>query len=193
MSSSVKKDIVLPVIIMTAVCVIMTLLLASANTLTRDRIAALAVQADQSSRASILPEATVFANLKVPDGSKNVSAVLEGKDASGKSVGFILTSASRGYGGLITIMTGIGADGKIRAIQVIKDDETPGLGKKVRENAFLAPFTGKSASQVFTVKPDDTVLTHIDAVSGATISSRGMVDAVNIACAAYLAIKGGVN
>ncbi|HEY5465510.1 MAG TPA: FMN-binding protein, partial [Clostridia bacterium] len=70
---------------------------------------------------------------------------------------------------------------------------TPGLGKKVRENAFLAPFTGKSASQVFTVKPDDTILTHIDAVSGATISSRGMVDAVNIACAAYRAIKGGVN
>lgn len=145
MSSSVKKDIVLPVIIMTAVCVIMTLLLASANTLTRDRIAALAVQADQSSRASILPEAVEFVNLKVPDGSKNVSVVLEGKDVSGKSVGFILTSASRGYGGLITIMTGIGADGKIRAIQVIKDFETPGLGKKVRENAFLAPFTGKSA------------------------------------------------
>lgn len=193
MSSSVKKDMVLPVIIMTAVCVIMTLLLASANTLTRDRIAALAVQADQSSRVSILPEAAEFATLKVPDGSKNVSAVLEGKDVSGKSVGFILTSASRGYGGLITIMTGIGADGKIRAIQVIKDDETPGLGKRVREDAFLKPFVGKSASLVFTVKPDDTVLTHIDAVSGATISSRGTVDAVNIACAAYRAIKGGVN
>jgi electron transport complex protein RnfG len=193
MPESIKKGMILPVVIMTAVCIVMTLLLASANALTRDRIAVLAVQANEASRRSILPEAVEFLDLKIPDGHTSISAVMEGKNASGKSAGFILTSAYRGYGGLITIMTGIGADGIIHDIQVIKDDETPGLGKKVRDDAFLAPFIGKDATLVFTVKPDDNTRTHIDAVSGATISSRGVTEAVNKACAAYLAIKGGTN
>ena len=84
-------------------------------------------------------------------------------------------------------------DGKIHDIQVIKDDETPGLGKKVRDKAFLSPFIGKAATEVFSVRPDETDLTRIDSVSGATISSRAVAEAVNKACAVYLDIKGGAN
>ena len=193
MPESVKKDLVMPVVVMTVVCIVVTFLLASVNALTRDRIAELAVLADEASKRTILPEASTFTDLEVPAGQVNVFAIMEGKDAAGASVGYVITSASRGYAGLVTIMTGIGVDGKIHDIQVIKDDETPGLGKKVRDKAFLSPFLGKAATEKFTVRPDETSLTRIDAVSGATISSRAVADAVNKACAAYLAIKGGTN
>lgn len=193
MPESVKKDFVIPVVVMTVVCIVVSFLLASVNALTRDRIAELAVQADDKSKRSILPEASTFTELEIPAGKVNVFAVMEGKDASGAKVGYVITSASRGYAGLVTVMTGIGMDGKIHDIQVIKDDETPGLGKKVRDKAFLSPFIGKAATEVFSVRPDETDLTRIDSVSGATISSRAVAEAVNKACAVYLDIKGGAN
>ena len=95
MPESVKKDFVIPVVVMTVVCIVVSFLLASVNALTRDRIAELAVQADDKSKRSILPEASTFTELEIPAGKVNVFAVMEGKDASGAKVGYVITSASR--------------------------------------------------------------------------------------------------
>ena len=84
MPESVKKDLVMPVVVMTVVCIVVTFLLASVNALTRDRIAELAVLADEASKRTILPEASTFTDLEVPAGQVNVFAIMEGKDAAGE-------------------------------------------------------------------------------------------------------------
>jgi len=190
---SFRKDILLPVVVMTLVCVVVTLLLATVNGVTRDRIAELAVQADTAFKRTILPDAQVFTDLDVPAGHPDVSSVVEGTDASGAIAGHVVTAASRGYAGPVVVMVGFSPDGSILDVLVVEDDETPGLGKKVHEDAFLSAFDQKDATAVFSVKPDDFALTRIDAVAGATISSRAVSDAVNKACAAYLAFQGGAN
>lgn len=193
MPDSFRKDVLLPVVVMTLVCVVVTLLLATVNAVTRDRIAELAVQADTAFKQTILPDATVFADRDVSAGHPDVSSVVEGSDASGASVGHVVTAVSRGYAGPVSVMVGVAPDGTILDVLVVEDDETPGLGKKVHEDYFLSAFDQKDATAVFSVKPDDFNLTRIDAVAGATISSRAVADAVNKACAAYLALQGGAN
>lgn len=193
MPESRFKKVFFPILIMTLVSACMTALLATANSLTQDRIESLASQADDASKRAILPAASTFVELAPPEGHKDVLSVFEGKDASGKSVGMILVTHSRGYGGLISVMTGFDQDRSILEVLIVKDDETPGLGKKVREDAFLSAYSGKDASLVFTVKPDDPTRAHIDSVAGATISSRGVTDAVNKACSAYQSLVGGKN
>ena len=193
MPDSFRKDVLLPVVVMTLVCIVVTLLLATVNAVTRDRIAELAVQADTAFKQAILPDASVFADRDVPADHPDVSSVVEGSDASGASVGYVVTAASRGYAGPVSVMVGVAPDGSILDVLVVEDDETPGLGKKVHEDYFLSAFDQKDATAVFSVKPDDFNLTRIDAVAGATISSRAVADAVNKACAAYLAFQGGAN
>lgn len=193
MPKSFHKDILLPIVVMTLVCVVVTLLLATVNAVTRDRIAELAVQADTAFKRTILPDAEVFTDLDIPAGHPDVSSVVEGSVASGTIVGHVVTAASRGYAGPVAVMVGFSPDGTILDVLVVEDDETPGLGKKVHEDAFLSAFDQKDATAVFSVKPYDFILTRIDAVAGATISSRAVSDAVNKACAAYLTFQGGAN
>ncbi len=193
MPKSAFKELVSPVLAMTIICVVTTLLLATANAVTRDRIAELAQAAESAAIRAILPQADTFHDRDIPAGHPDVSAVVEGVDSAGKSAGYVLTASARGYAGLVWVMTGIDTQGHILDVRVVQDDETPGLGKKVREDAFLDAFPGQPASSVFSVKPDDFARTRIDAVAGATISSRAVADAVNRACSAYLDLPGGAN
>ena len=94
--------------------------------------------------------------------------------------------APRGYGGPMTIMVGIDSKGQVTGVKVLEHKETPGLGDKVvTGKKFLAQFRGKNASDPVEVKKD------IDAVSGATISSKGVTAGVRAALDAFKMIKEG--
>jgi electron transport complex protein RnfG len=64
---------------------------------------------------------------------------------------------------------------------VLSNDETPGLGKKVEQNTFLRQFVNRAADKLFALKVESSKQLPIDAVSGATISSRAVTESVNIA------------
>ncbi len=187
------KELVTPVLVMTLICVVTTLLLATVHAVTRDRIAEWAAAAESAAMRAILPQAATFAASPIPDGHPEVTAVVTGTDSAGAAVGHVFTSSARGYAGPVWVMTGIDGHGYILDVRVVQDDETPGLGKKIHEASFLQAFPGQSVTSVFSVKPDDFARTRIDAVAGATISSRAVADAVNRACAAYLDLSGGVD
>jgi electron transport complex protein RnfG len=103
---------------------------------------------------------------------------------SGQFIGVAFETASRnGYGGEIKIMVGITADGHIKAIQILSQHETPGLGTKITEAPFKPQFEGKPiAGTLWAVKKDNG---SFDAVTGATISSRAVLEAVKNGIAAY--------
>lgn len=112
-----------------------------------------------------------------------VDEVLDAKDASGNVIGHLVTSTSKaGYGGEVTISIGITSEGEITGIGYLALNETPGLGMKASESEFKDQFTGKNAAQLTLVKGggasgDD----QINAISGATVTSSAVTNAVNAA------------
>lgn len=89
----------------------------------------------------------------------------------------------------IDLLIALNEDGTVKAISVVSLGETPGLGTKVNNESFLSSFYGKSAP--FTaVKNQPSSDNEIQGVTGATYSSKGVAEAVNIAAEAYSEMKG---
>lgn len=104
----------------------------------------------------------------------------------GKVTTLAIKSISTGYSGNVEVMTGLLPDGTLSKLVVVSQTETPGLGTKVTEPAFLSQFEGKNlANFVLKVKKDGG---DVDAVTGATISSRAVTSA--IAKAHYYFVNG---
>jgi len=103
-------------------------------------------------------------------------------DASGALAGYALPAEGNGYQGVIKLMIGLTPDlGQITGIKVLEQVETPGLGGRIGEDEFQKQFGGvKTAPEIGFVKnrkPDKD--TDIQAITGATISSRSVVAIIN--------------
>lgn len=84
----------------------------------------------------------------------------------------------------IDILVAINEDGSIKAVSIVSLGETPGLGTKVQNKDFLEQFSGKKDS-IELVKHSPASENEIQAVTGATYSSAGVTEAVNIALSVY--------
>lgn len=99
--------------------------------------------------------------------------------------GYVVTATDKeGYGGDIKITVGITADGTINGISILSIAETAGLGMRATEPAFYEQYQGKQAEK-FVVSKDGGDGEPIDALSGATITSRAVTGAVNAALGYY--------
>lgn len=96
--------------------------------------------------------------------------------ANGKPVAYIASTAGKGYSSFIQMLVAIGADLRIRDVKVLGMNETPGLGDQVLEKSFLDQFKGKMLTQVVLIKGETKE--NIQAISGATISSRGVTNGI---------------
>lgn len=97
--------------------------------------------------------------------------------SSGKPVAYIASTAGKGYSSYIQMLVSLDVDMKIRDIKILHHAETPGLGDQVEDRAlFLDQFKGKGLSQLVLVKAETKE--NIQAVSGATISSRAVTNGV---------------
>jgi Na+-translocating ferredoxin:NAD+ oxidoreductase subunit G len=90
-------------------------------------------------------------------------------------VGYALkTIGDNSYSGTITCLTGLAPDGKVLGIEIVKHAETPGLGSEIENCAWRKQFVGKGPSDmIWSVKKDGG---DVDAISGATISSRAVLN-----------------
>lgn len=189
------KDILIPTLALVIICTVTTGLLAVTNEITKEPIAQAEQQSSQKSMESVSPEGTVsYEELETGDDS---AACYSAMDSDGNVIAYIVSTSASGYGGKIKVMTGINAeDGTIIAVNVYDNsDETPGLGAKTSDESFSGQFTGNAVANGFAVNKDadkypDSIA--IDAVTGATISSRAVVNAVNHAVEIYSKVSGGV-
>ena len=94
----------------------------------------------------------------------------------------IKSNSNKGFGGKLEILVGITIDGYILGYEVLKSQETPGLGSKVSEEKFKSQFVGLRPKEELKVKQDGG---EIDAVTAATISSRAVTEAVQKAYDGY--------
>lgn len=114
-----------------------------------------------------------------------VNDALAVKDNSGNIEGYVIAATSpSGYGGNVQIAIGI-KNGKITGFDVVDQSETAGLGSKCTEPTFKSQFTGKSATALEYTKSGAAQDNQIDAISGATITTNAVTEAVNAAIVFY--------
>lgn len=172
-------EIIKPAAVLTAICIVVTFLLAVTNSFTAGKIAENSEEKAAESRLTVL-EAYSYVQLD------DEGFVFEAIQENGEALGVVVVTEASGYGGTIEVMTGIKLDGEISGVNILSMNETPGMGAKAKESSFLNQYISQSESNMSVNKDGG----EIDAISGATITSRAVTQAVNDAidlAAPYLA------
>ena len=127
-----------------------------------------------------LDEVQMFTSEKVKDSIEFYPATMDGQFVGAAVVG----SSDKGFSGLIKLMVGFNPNGEIIDIAVLEQKETPGLGTKIKDEPFLKQFRNKSPNDFnLKVKKDGG---DVDALTGATITTRAFGEAVQLAFDMYL-------
>ena len=111
-----------------------------------------------------------------------VESAAQAEDTAGQVTGFLIITSARGYKSDIRVQCTFAADGKTLAgIRVLSQDETEYLGTRVESTEFTGLFMGRRAPMK--LWGSAAYGSPIDAISGSTVSSQAVVDAVNHAYA----------
>lgn len=147
------------------ICLLAGGLLALVNALTQPKILAQANAEEEKSLTEVLPCALRFDPIK----STNSEVIYyKAYDKDNQQVGVAFKAQGKGYSSIIETMVGMSLSGKILAIKIITQNETPGLGNRVTENQFLNQFMNK----------DILELNKVQAITGASISSAAVIKSV---------------
>jgi Na+-translocating ferredoxin:NAD+ oxidoreductase subunit G len=112
----------------------------------------------------------------------NTFQPVEGKDGwyvavtNTLKLGYIIPGESKGFGGSIKILTAVSTNDRVIEYKILSHNETPGLGDKAAVSPFRDQFRDKTLDGLVVVKNHDT--NKIDAITGATITSRAVTKAV---------------
>jgi len=138
---------------------------------------------------AILPQADVF--LEIPEKwSGGIVGVFEGIK-SGQTIGYVVALSTEGYSGKISLLVGISStDETIAGVRVLKHTETPGLGALAVKEEFYRKFDSRQLIPLTVVKAAPGEY-EVDALTGATITSKAIIDAVNEAIEWYILGNGG--
>lgn len=125
------------------------------------------------------------------DGVK-IGTVYQAMDTAGNPLGYVIeTISGEGYGGNITLYAGITNDGILNGVSILKISETPGLGMRAGE-VLVPQFKHKTAGEFTYTKTGSQSDSEIDAISGATITTKAVTNAVNGAVSVFVQdLKGG--
>jgi Na+-translocating ferredoxin:NAD+ oxidoreductase subunit G len=151
-------------LILGLICFLAASLLALVNFLTTPKIMAQEILKQENGLKEISPEGIFFEPLR----SNNETAYYKVFDINKVLIGVVFKARALGYSSMIDTLAGMTVEGKITAIKVLNQNETPGLGSRISEPDFTGQFKGKFI-------PD---LKDIQAITGATISSKAVIDSV---------------
>lgn len=165
------KDIIKPIAVLAGICLVVTAVLAYINLITSPIITAAEQEAAEQARMEVMPGANSFEqiDIELPEGVTEAYTSDNG--------GYVFMLSTKGYGGEIKLICGIDAGGSITGISTLSHAETSGIGSKVVENGsgYREGYYGKTADNY----------SEVDAVTGATISSKAYKKALNGAFEAY--------
>lgn len=176
------KTILVPALTLFAICLVVTALLAGTNLLTKDQIAEQARVTAEESRKIVLSDAEAF---EEQDGCYVGMA-------DGEIVGYVFETEAKGYGGTVKVMTGICTDGNVTGVVILEHGETPGLGANAERTSFTDQYKQAAPEGGITLVKNKTPAEgEVEALTGATITSRAVTTAVNEAIEQFNALKGG--
>ena len=184
---------------LTAIALVVALLLGLTNVLTADKIEAITKQKTETALAKVvsasecefppiedIPQEVIDAASAQGGKLTEVYEILVG----GENAGYAFKVTASGSQGNIVMIVGVDADLAVTGVSVVSNSETAGIGSKVMNNeatsagtGALDQFVGKSGAGTLVVKQ------NIDAVTGATVSTKGVTKGVNAALAAAEAMN----
>ncbi len=184
---------------LTAISLVVALLLGLTNMLTEDKIAEITRQKTEAALAKVvsasecefppvedIPQAVIDAANEQGGKLTEMYEILVG----GENAGYAFKVTASGSQGNIVMIVGVDADLAVTGVSIVSNSETSGIGSKVMDNeatsagtGALDQFVGKSGAGTLAVKQ------NIDAVTGATVSTKGVTKGVNAALAAAEAMN----
>ena len=124
--------------------------------------------------------------------AQKINEIMEAKDASGETLGYAVNvTTSEGYGGDITFSMGVQLDGTLNGISILSISETAGLGMNATKDEFKNQFSDKNAEAFEVTKAGASDENEINAISGATITSKAVTGGVNAGICAFNYVKEG--
>ena len=176
---------------LTAICLVVAALLGGVNAITADKIAAINQANTEASLAAVSSGADEFTPLELTDAMLAAASANGGKlteayavKAAGETIGSAFKVVASGSQGNIEMIVGVDADNAVTGVSIVSNKETAGIGSKVMNNdplpsgtGVLEQFIGMSGAGTLTVGK------NVDAISGATVSSKGVTKGVNAALA----------
>lgn len=182
-----KKDILIVAVKLFVITAVAALCLAFVNKITAPVIENNKIITMQQTQKEVLEAATEFekVDMKHIDSEENgtyIEDAYRGLSKEGEVVGFVVSAvSSRGYGGDIKVMVGITSDMTINRVKITESSETAGLGLKASNPEFIDQYIGRDSSLVVkkNISPTDKG-EDIAAISGATVTSKAVTNAVNL-------------
>lgn len=153
--------------------------------ITKGPIAEQELKKATEARQMVLPGALEFKQITLEgmdydkDTFADITEVYEGlKD--GQKLGYTFSIVTKGYKPGLTLTVGLSLDGKVEGVEITSHDETPGLGANAVKPEFLEQFIGSDGPLTVGKTPSGAE-NEIQALTGATITSKGVANAVNLA------------
>ena len=198
------NKIVKNTLILTAITVVSGLLLGVVYDITKEPIAQAQENTKQEAYRAVLSDASSFeavdfdadsaSSLLSENGytSDEITEVVEGTDDSGETVGYVISVQSgEAYDGTLELSVGIATDGTVKGVEMLDISETAGLGMKADEAEFKDQFKDKNVEKFTYTKSGEDGDDMIDAISGATITTNAVTNAVDSALVYYQNELGG--
>jgi len=172
------NDIVKITLNLMAICAVAGLLVSATWSKTEPVKLAKEAREREEALKGLMPEADNINKVR--------DVVIEGKDnaiyraeKNGDTIGYVVSSVGRGYSSFIRMLVAVNTDDVVSGIDILGHGETPGLGDQITEDWFKGRFKGKTMEHLVVVKNETD--TDVQAISGATISSRGVTKGVRAA------------
>lgn len=183
------------------ICLVAGLVLGLVNEVTKGPIEEQEKAAADNARAAAFPGAVKFEPLK--HDTEKVHNFYSSLDEKGNAIGYVASSREYGYGGDIEVVVGMNLKGEVVGTVIGGNgdfSETAGLGAKVKDEAFAKQFIGLQyggdevkyseggggyvipAGSIIVQKAGSGSEGGIDAISGATYSSKAVIEAFNNTC-----------
>lgn len=189
-----REGYVYPVVILVVISVVTTALLAITNFVSSPIIAANQEASANATRKELLTEADSFTlvegdYLTSSDQSAKVTEVYEADNG----VGMVLTVVTKSFGGDLTMMVGMDAEGAITGVEVTDSSDTPGVGSKDTQPEYLAQYDGLTTLTSENVKKETSVTsdgTAFEYITGASVSGTAIHKGVYLALDQFNALGG---
>lgn len=186
------KEYIYPVVILVAIAVVTTALLAVTNFISAPVIVANQEANANAVRQELLPDADSFSQvdtdlLTSDDSSAHVDSVYQADNGSG----YVITIVTKSFGGDLTMMVGLNADGTISGVQVTDSSDTPGVGSKDAQPEYLAQYDGLSSLTSENVKNETSTTSSgstFQYISGASVSGSAIHKGVYLALEQFAAL-----
>lgn len=177
MNKSTWESTAKPVVVLSVIAMVVSLLLAVVNSFTAPVIEANEKATTLAAYVEVMPTVSSAADLEEVTGytTENVSGVVKYTDGS-----MAVKAGESGFdGGVLTVIMGFDASGKVTGMWVDASTQTSGIGSNVAKDSYLAQFDGMDGTKNIVMNQD------FDAYSGATISSTALFAAINDCISCY--------